>query len=50
MGAREGQADTTNALVVASNSTRTIAFGPTIAPSSEQVTLQESILNQPIIH
>ena len=50
MGAREGQADTTNALVVASNSTGTIAFGLTIAPSSEQVTLQESILNQPIIH
>ena len=50
MGAREGQANTTNALVVASNSTGTIAFEPTIAPSSEQVTLQESILNQPIIH
>jgi len=50
MGAREGQADTTNALVVTSNSTGMIAFGPTIAPSSEQITLQESILNQPIIH
>ena len=48
MEAREGQADTTNALVVASNSTGTIAFGPTITSSSEQVTLQASVLNQPI--
>ena len=50
MEAREGQADTTNALVVASNSTGTIACGPTIISFSEQVTLQKSILNQPIIH
>ena len=48
MEAREEQADTTNALVVASNSTGTIALGPTITSFSEQVTLQEPILNQPI--
>ena len=53
MKAREEQANTANALVVASNSTETIAFGPTITSFTEQVTLQKPILNQlitPLMH
>ena len=48
MEVRDDQDDITEALVVASNPTGSIALGPTIASSSEQVTLQEPILNQPI--
>ena len=48
METRDKQANIANALVVASNSTETIALGPTITSFSEQVTLQEPILNQPI--
>ena len=49
MEAHKEQAETTNALFVPSNSTGTIAFGPTLTSSSEQVTLQEPILNQSIV-
>jgi len=45
---RDEQANIANALVIASKSTGTIALGPTITSFSEQVTLQEPILNQPI--
>ena len=45
--ASERQAGTVNVLDVETSSTRTIALEPPNA-SSEQVTLQESILNQPI--
>jgi len=45
----EGQADTINVLDVDTNSIRMTAFGLPTAPSSEQVTLQEPILNQPIV-
>ena len=45
--ASEGQADTVNVLDVETSSTRTIALEPPNA-SSEQVTLQKPILNQPI--
>ena len=48
MEVRDEQADITDALVVASNPTGPTALGPTIASSSEQVTLQEPFLNQPI--
>ena len=50
MELRDEQADITDALVVASNPTGPIALGPTIASSSEQVTLQEPILNEPILN
>ena len=46
--ASEGQADTVNVLDVDTSSIRTIALEPPNASSSEQVTLQEPILNQPI--
>ena len=49
MEVRDEQADIADALVVASNPTEPITPGPTIASSSEQVTLHEPILNQPII-
>ena len=45
---RDEQTNIANALVIASNSTETIALGPTITSFSEQVTLQKPILNQPI--
>ena len=45
MELRDEQADITDALVLASNPTGTIALRLTIASSSEQVTLQEPILN-----
>ena len=48
MEVRDEQADITDALVVASNPTGPTALGPNIASSSEQVTLQEPFLNQPI--
>ena len=48
--ASEGQADTVNVLDVDTSSIRTIDLEPPNASSSssEQVTLQEPILNQPI--
>ena len=46
--ASEGQADTVNALDVETRSIRMIALELPDASSSEQVTLQEPILNQPI--
>ena len=46
--ASERQADTVNVLDVETSSTRTIALEPPNASSSEQVTLQKPILNQPI--
>ena len=48
MEVRDEQADIADALVVASNPTAPIAPEPTITSSSEQVTLHELILNQPI--
>ena len=48
MDANEEQADTVDVLDVDTNSNRTIALEPPNASSSEQVTLQEPILNQPI--
>ena len=48
MEVRDEQADITGALVVDPNPTGPVALGPTIASSSEQVTLHEPILNQPI--
>ena len=48
MEVRDEQADIADAPIVASNPTERIAPGPTIASSSEQVTLHEPILNQPI--
>ena len=45
--ANEGQTDAVNVLDD-TNSIRTIALEPPNASSSEQVTLQEPILNQPI--
>ena len=45
--ASEGQADTVNVPDVDTSSVRTIALEPPNA-SSEQVTLQEPTLNQPI--
>jgi len=53
MELRDEQADITDALVIASNPTGLTALRPTIASSSEQVTLQEPILNQlitPLMH
>ena len=47
MEMRDKQANITDVLVVASNQTGPVAFGPTIASSSEQVSLREPILNQP---
>ena len=44
--ARDEQADTADATVAAP--TEPITLGPTIASSSQQVTLHELILNQPI--
>ena len=44
----EGQANIVNVPDADSNSIRTIAPEPTNASSSEQVTLQKPILNQPI--
>jgi hypothetical protein len=44
----EGQADIVNVPDADSDSIRTIALEPSNASSSEQVTLQEPILNQPI--
>ena len=44
----EGQADIVNVLEVDTISIRMIALEPPNASSSEQVTLQEPILNQPI--
>ena len=46
--AREGQADTVNVLDVDTSFIRTIALEPPNTSSSEQVTLQKPILNQPI--
>ena len=46
--ASEGQADTVNILDDDTSSIRTIALEPPNASPSEQVTLQEPILNQPI--
>ena len=48
MEANEEQADTVDVLDVDTNSNRTIALEPLNASSSEQVTLQKPILNQPI--
>ena len=48
MEVRDEQTDIADAPIVASNLTKPIAPGPTIASSSEQVTLHEPILNQPI--
>ena len=48
MEANEEQADTVNVLDDDTSSIRTIALEPPNASSSEQVTLQEPILNQPI--
>ena len=48
MGVRDEHADIADAPIVASNPTELITPGPTIASSSEQVTLHEPILNQPI--
>ena len=49
MEANEEQADTVDVLDVDTNSNRTIALEPPDASSSEQVTLQKPILNQPIV-
>ena len=46
--ANEEQADTVDVLDVDTSSNRTIALEPPNASSSEQVTLQKPILNQPI--
>ena len=46
--ASEGQADTVNVLDVDTSSIRTIALELPNASPTEQVTLQEPILNQPI--
>ena len=46
--ASEGQADTVNVLDADTNSIRTITLESPTASSSEQVMLQEPILNQPI--
>ena len=46
--ANEEQADTADILDVNTSSNRTVALEPPNAPSSEQVTLQKPILNQPI--
>ena len=48
MEANEEQADTVDVLDVNTSSNRTTALEPPNASSSEQVTLQEPILNQPI--
>ena len=48
METHDEQANIANALVVASNSTETIALGSTITSFTEQVTLQKPILKQPI--
>ena len=48
MEANEEQADTVDALEVNASSNRTIALEPPNTSSSEQVTLQKPILNQPI--
>ena len=45
MEVRDEQADIADAPIVASNPTEPITPGPTIASSSEQVTLHEPILN-----
>ena len=47
--ASEGRADTVNVLDVDTSSIRMIALEPPNDSSSEQVTLQEPILNQPIV-
>ena len=49
MEVRDEQTDISDALVISSNPTEPITPGPTIASSSEQVTLHEPILNQPIV-
>ena len=46
--ASEGQADIVNVPDVETSFIRTIALEPPNSSSSEQVTLQEPILNQPI--
>ena len=48
MEANEEQADTVDVLDIDTGSNRTIALEPPYASSSEQVTLQKPILNQPI--
>ena len=48
MEANEEQADIVDALDVNASSNRTIALEPPNTSSSEQVTLQKPILNQPI--
>ena len=48
MDANEEQTDTVDVLDVDTSSIRTIAFEPPNTSSSEHVTLQEPILNQPI--
>ena len=47
--ASERQANIVNVLDVETSSTRTIALEPPNTCPSEQVTLQEPILNQPIV-
>ena len=48
MEANEEQADTVDALDVNASSNRTIALEPPNTSSSERVTLQKPIMNQPI--
>ena len=48
METNEEQGNTVDVLDVDTNSNRTIALEPPNASSSEQVTLQKPILNQPI--
>ena len=48
MEVRDEQANIADTPVLASNPTESITPGPTIATSSDQVTLHEPILNQPI--
>ena len=48
METNEGQADSVNVLDINASSNRTIALEPPNTSSSEQVTLQKPILNQPI--
>ena len=48
MEANEEQADTVDVLDVDTSSNRTIALEPPNTSSSEHVTLQKPILNQPI--
>ena len=49
METRDEQANIANALVIASNSTGTIALGPTITSFSEQVTILNQLIT-PLMH